>query len=90
MKQLPGELPSRKGKKGRDYEVDLLTGDRVYKNAPPKKNAVGEERQRPPMSQYLKHFAKKLDPDNVVGGTRDEKDANAREVRVGTPNAKGQ
>jgi|SaaInl85LU_5_DNA_1037374.scaffolds.fasta_scaffold270574_1 hypothetical protein len=43
MKALPPELPSsRKGKKGKDYEVDLLTGERIYKNPEkaPKKATV--------------------------------------------------
>ena len=48
---------------------------------------VGEERPRPPMTQYLKHFVKKLDPENVVPQPPAAGD-NYREQRVGTPKDK--
>ncbi len=38
--QVPGDIPGKNRRKGRDYEVDLLTGERIYKNGPLKKSAV--------------------------------------------------
>jgi hypothetical protein len=56
-----------KGKKGKEYVIDEITGERIYKTGN-KKSAVGEEKRRP-LTQYLKHFTKKLDPENVVEKT---------------------
>lgn len=38
--QVPADVPGRNRRKGMDYEVDLLTGERVYKNAQLKKSTV--------------------------------------------------
>lgn len=60
-----------KGKKGKDYVIDEITGERIYKTGN-KKAAVGEEKRRPLTHEHqkmIKLFTKKIDPDNVVEKT---------------------
>ena len=48
----------------RDYVVDPLTGERIYRAAADR-GGVGDERRRA-LTPYLRGFSRKVDPDGVV------------------------
>lgn len=69
LDEVPAEMMSKvesTKKKGKDYVVDEITGERIYKGS--KKAVVGEERRKP-MTSYLRHFTKKVDPEGIVHKT---------------------
>lgn len=93
LDEVPAEAMSKieTKKKGKDYEVDEITGERIYKTAN-KKTAVGEEKKKA-MNGYMKLFTKKLDqlapevflsktPGGQGGAHEDPKEAEMKVIRA--------